>query len=214
MTFVPPLASPFDSPSATSTTTSTSTSTTTSPSTTPPSTTTPTLPITNHYGGALPPPSTQTCTQACTIALPVILVSLLILGLLFAYYKHRHHTPLARRAPRPPLKSAIAAGSVAPTVHKTDRSVSLAQRVRGFFASKEGRERIGVVGEEGKFATLRQSVRRDPRARGYVDLEAGREREGSERYAGSEVTLAEALAEGGSEGVSGRKGEDGDGSMI
>ncbi|MCJ1432906.1 hypothetical protein MMC27_002264 [Xylographa pallens] len=209
MTVGPPLAFPFPSPSATvstSTTPSSSSSSSTAPTTatsTPSTTPSTTLPITNHYGGGAPPPSTQTCNQTCAIAIPVILLSLLCIGLAVAYFKHRHH--------KPPLKSAIAAGSASadagyvPTSHNPGRG-TCAERMRSFFSKREGLEEAGAAGQSGRgtrFSTLRQSVRRDPRTRGYVDLEAGREgghgRNGSEASAGSELTLAEALAEGDSE---------------
>ena len=74
--------------------------------------------------------------------------------------------------------------------------------MRRLFGKREGEREAGAVGEGERgerFATLRRSVRRDPRARGYVDLDleagegGGRSRDGS---GGSEVTLAEAVAEG------------------
>ncbi|MCJ1382324.1 hypothetical protein MMC17_005437 [Xylographa soralifera] len=206
MTVGGPLGITFPLPSTSTTTNPSSTSTTppTATSTLPPSTN---LPVTSHYGGGTPPPSTQTCSQACAIAIPVVLLSLLTLGLAFAYFKYRHHK-LPTRDAAVPLKSAIAAGSAPAKAdpvaagHGPDRG-TYAQRVRGFFNRYEGPHRAGAGGESrgGKeFSTLRQSGRRDVWTEGDVDLEAGRElghgRSGSVVSAGSETTLAEELAEG------------------
>ncbi|MCJ1388402.1 hypothetical protein MMC18_001249 [Xylographa bjoerkii] len=202
MTVGPPLG--FDLPSPSATITATSTPSPSSFSSSSSSTPTSISPITNHYGGSdAPLSSTQTCSTACAIAIPVVLLSLLTLGFVLAYFKHRHPT----RTPSP-LNSAIAAGSAsakadpAPAGHVPDR-VTFAQRMRGFFNKYESPARTGAVRESGgrkSHSTLRQSVRRDPRTKGYVDLEAGHGlghgRSGSSMSGESEMTLTEALAEG------------------
>ncbi|MCJ1317611.1 hypothetical protein MMC15_002936 [Xylographa vitiligo] len=216
MTVGPPLAFDFPLPISPPTTTlssSSSSSSTSSSSSSSTATSTPStvLPLTNHYGGDAPLSSTQTCSTACAIAIPVVLLSLLTIGLLFAYFKHRHHGP-----PTPPVKSAIAAGSApASTPTRADplpagdvpSRGTCAQRMRSFFNSKNGGpERVGAAGEGGRganFSTRRQSAGHDPWAEGYVDLEAGQElgREMGHGRSGSEVselTLTEALAERGS----------------
>ncbi|MCJ1397843.1 hypothetical protein MMC11_001039 [Xylographa trunciseda] len=195
------------SPSASTTSTNSTTSpptTTSATSTTSPS---PILPTTNHYGGGAPLPSTQTCNTACAIAIPILLLALLTLGVLFAHFKHRHHQKRA-------LASAIAAGSAPANADPAcedrvpDRD-TFVQRVRGFCGVTSKGPAAAAAAQTGTlresrggrgFSTLRQSVRRDPRARGYVDLEAGQElghvRSGSAASGASEVTLTEGLVEG------------------
>ena len=107
-----------------------------------------------------------------------MLLSLLALGLLFAYFKYRRYARSTRNAP--PLKSAVAAGSAPVRTGHSEERGTYAQRVRGWFGKREGK-----------------SGRRELQEGGSVDLEAGREvGHGRSGSVGSELTLAETLAEG------------------
>ncbi|MCJ1472106.1 hypothetical protein MMC13_000753 [Lambiella insularis] len=156
----------------------------------------PVVPIApGRYGSSLIV-GNQTCNTACAISIPVILVSLLCIGLLYAWW---HHRKSKRTSPQKyhaaPLASAVAAGSngahsstssatlASPELSsaelkattKATNQGSLAQRFRGLFV-KSSRPASGeVISDiEGKqTSTLRGSFRRDPRKSGYVDLEAG-----------------------------------------